>query len=137
MYRRRTNEYVTQDKYKGREVTDAGFLAALVGFFPDDDDGYRAKIAREYLKRVLVLLDEIRRVETRLFSSSLLLIYEGDYMLEEQQPQQQQQHAALCDVRMIDFAHSYYPPTVEGIDEGYIKGLLNLVGFLQRILDIQ
>lgn len=62
----------------------------------------------------------------RFWGASLLLLYEGDGKDDK---------ASKVDVRIIDFAHWYQDQTMKTPDEGYLKGLHNLIQLFQKIYD--
>ena len=64
---------------------------------------------------------------TRMYSSSILIVYEGGL------DSQDVDGDAKCDVRMIDFAHSSWREDEEGPDEGYLFGLSTVIDILRQI----
>lgn len=93
------------------------------------------------MSRLKKLRDVINHMNTyRFFSSSLLLVYEGNREVRSQNDLGVcQKEKTSVDVRMIDFAnltHSGFvndPIHYEGPDEGYIYGLTSLIRFFESI----
>jgi len=59
----------------------------------------------------------------RFYSTSLLLIYEGDLLAKEKE----------VDIRMIDFAHTFGLEEGEEQDDGYLFGLKNFIQLMENI----
>ncbi|KAG0172210.1 hypothetical protein DFQ28_011286 [Apophysomyces sp. BC1034] len=97
--------------------------------------------------------------QLELTGSSLLFVYEGDKatvdkvwkrMLDEdkgiqlgkmddeekeEEEEEEEPPAKMCDLRLIDFAHSRWNPARSLPDEGVLKGMNNMVGFLRQCLE--
>ncbi|KAF7732287.1 hypothetical protein EC973_005182 [Apophysomyces ossiformis] len=83
---------------------------------------------------------------------SILFVYEGDtaaankvwkHMLEEDkmelatEPEKEDEEEAppkMCDLRLIDFAHSRWKPTKTKQDQGILNGINNMIGLLKQCL---
>ena len=131
VYQPASSDYVCRDKYFGRQVTVNGFPAALAAYFVDGAAD-RTLFVAPLVARLQAILGELERCErVRLYSSSLLFVYEGDPSVTD---------ASRCDVRLIDFAHSTMDATADdddcadGPDQGYLMGLRNLIRFLGAIV---
>lgn len=118
-----------------------GFRQALSQFL-HDGVRLRTELLEPILRRLQALLTVIRSQSSyRFYSSSLLIIYDGEPPQETPQTTQgsTSNDPAKVDVRMIDFAHTTYKgswnehTTYEGPDPGYIFGLENLIGILRGI----
>lgn len=128
-----------------------GFRQTLYQFL-HDGTRLRIELLEPILHRLRALLSVIRSQSSyRFYSSSLLIIYDGQELPERTpgrlHPQEAPQKApgsapgglAKVDIRMIDFAHTTYKgswdehTTHDGPDPGYIFGLENLIGILQDI----
>lgn len=124
-----------------------GFRQALSQFL-HDGIRLRTELLEPILRRLQALLTVIRSQSSyRFYSSSLLIIYDGEPPQTAPAPQTTQGSTsgstsgdpAKVDVRMIDFAHTTYKgswnegTTYEGPDPGYIFGLENLIGILRDI----
>jgi hypothetical protein len=99
----------------------------------------RLDVVDYYISRMEVLKEWMeKQTSFRFYSSSLLFVYDGmrksfrlaiiwfsTYQLgDDKSP-------FRADVRMIDFAH-VHEIVDGGIDEGYLKGLTNLLNFFKR-----
>lgn len=87
-------------------------------------------------RQLRALLSVIRSQSSyRFYSSSLLIIYDGQETLQTPHGS----NVVKVDIRMIDFAHTTYKgswnehTTYDGPDPGYIFGLENLIQILQDI----
>uniref|UniRef100_A0A8C6TUW1 Kinase n=1 Tax=Neogobius melanostomus TaxID=47308 RepID=A0A8C6TUW1_9GOBI len=149
VYQSDTDQLMFMNKYQGRKLTSAGFKEALFQFF-HSGRRLRHELLSPVLRRLRDMKTALEDCESyRFFSSSLLIIYDGDEVTE-----------ALCfahspstsceasssfsscpkvDVRMIDFAHTtckhYGDASVihEGQDSGYIFGLQNLITIIAEL----
>lgn len=141
MYNSERGEYMFKDKYFGRGLSDAGMKDEIEGFFSAGGqlrlDAIQALLPRlAELQTALQLQDSLR-----LFSVSLLLIYEGEQLgpgaVNGASEGEKGSHVEL---RMIDFAnatHKGYPEDplrYEGPDEGWLFGLSNVIGILRDLL---
>uniref|UniRef100_A0A3Q2VDZ9 Kinase n=1 Tax=Haplochromis burtoni TaxID=8153 RepID=A0A3Q2VDZ9_HAPBU len=133
VYQSDTDQLMFMNKYHGRKLTLAGFKEALFQFFHSG-----RRLRHELLSPVLSRLREMQAAleaceSYRFYSSSLLIIYDGDDEDEEVQAD------SVVDVRMIDFAHTtcrhYREDSVvhEGQDSGYIFGLQNLITIISEL----
>nr|KAF6505588.1 inositol hexakisphosphate kinase 3 [Rousettus aegyptiacus] len=143
--------FLCKDKYYGRKLTIEGFRQALYQFL-HNGTRLRTELLEPIQRQLQALLSVIRSQSSyRFYSSSLLIIYDGQELTERtldgQHPQEalQTTHSnspggiAKVDIRMIDFAHTTYKgswneqTTYDGPDPGYIFGLENLIQILQDI----
>ena len=156
--------YVFQDKYVGRKLDADGFHSALRQFL---FNGRRHRT--DLIPDIVRMLEQLRTVVSeqdsyRFFSSSLLMVYEGDD--DETSPDEGHVdiwpnglHPSPCslehspedlttarkrvDIRMIDFAHTTHqgfvndPVRYQGPDKGYILGLSTLIDAFNRMADEQ
>lgn len=123
-----TNKYLCRNKYYGRSLTDDGLRSSLTQFF-HNGERLRTDIFLPLLDRLNRLLAVINQLDSyRLFTSSLLIIYDG----LDGQPSE-------IDVRIIDFAHATQRDmTAEsqvytGPDDGFIFGLKSLVDLIEEL----
>uniref|UniRef100_A0A3B4FBW1 Kinase n=1 Tax=Pundamilia nyererei TaxID=303518 RepID=A0A3B4FBW1_9CICH len=157
VYQSEPGQLMFMNKYHGRKLTLAGFKEALYQFF---HNGHRLR--HELLSPVLRRLREMQAAleaceSYRFYSSSLLIIYDGDPPRaptrprhrggEEGDEDDRSSHSAgeasspVVDVRMIDFAHTtcrhYGEDSVvhEGQDSGFIFGLQNLITIISELED--
>lgn len=147
VYQTDKKSFLCKDKYYGRKLSVEGFRQALSQFL-HDGIRLRTELLEPILRRLQALLTVIRSQSSyRFYSSSLLIIYDGEPPQTAPAPQTTQGSTsgstsgdpAKVDVRMIDFAHTTYKgswnerTTYEGPDPGYIFGLENLIGILRDI----
>eukprot|EP01028_Stygiella_incarcerata_P012509 TRINITY_DN778_c0_g1_i1.p2 TRINITY_DN778_c0_g1~~TRINITY_DN778_c0_g1_i1.p2 ORF type:complete len:131 (-),score=45.38 TRINITY_DN778_c0_g1_i1:96-488(-) len=91
---------------------------------------FRADIVAFFIKRLEKLLEVfLEQKSLRFYSSSILLIYEGD----ETEESSEILGLPHCDLRMVDFANVYDYNDGE-VDSGYIIGLRSTIRILQDIL---
>jgi hypothetical protein len=108
------------DKYQGRKLTADGLMEALESYL---------QCGNETVSYFLNQLKNLLRVvqgenQLRLFSSSLLFVFESDATA-----------APKCDLRFIDFGHAYIDAEHHaGPDQGAILGLTFLIDAFQQIL---
>ena len=141
MYNSKTCQYTFKDKYFGRGLSEAGMGEEIEGFFSAGGqlrvDAIEALLPKlDRLQAVLQLQDSLR-----LFSVSVLLIYEGDQLgsgaVNGASEEMKESHVEL---RMIDFAnatHKGYPEDplrYEGPDGGWLFGLGNIIRILKDLL---
>ncbi|XP_004711808.1 inositol hexakisphosphate kinase 3 [Echinops telfairi] len=149
VYQAAKKHFLCKDKYYGRKLTVAGFHQALRQFL-HDGARLRTELLEPILRQLRALLLVIRSQSSyRFYSSSLLLIYDGQEPAEPAErtpggpapPEPSQAALAKVDIRMIDFAHTTYKGSwregaiYDGPDPGYIFGLENLLQILQDIQD--
>ncbi|KAJ2236960.1 hypothetical protein IWW45_001359 [Coemansia sp. RSA 485] len=137
-------------------TTETVVTEALVPFFATAESAigseYRRFIINQFITEVKEYRDVIRSSETRMYSSSLLLIYDTsksryarflqkntsdhgkDQVQDENEDEEPENTDALFDMRAIDFAHSHWVPG-QGPDEQYLFGLDNLINILQQLLE--
>ncbi|KAM9369468.1 inositol hexakisphosphate kinase 3 [Phaethornis superciliosus] len=146
VYQADTGHFLCKDKYYGRKLSPEGFRQTLHQFLCNGNH-LRTDLLEPIILRLKALLAVIRKQSSyRFYSSSLLIIYEGQEQKENTAPLdnhlhlQKPNHPSRVDVRMIDFAHTTFkgskcehPTTHDGPDQGYIFGLENLIRILQNI----
>jgi len=124
VYQPLTQTYRHSDKYSGRKLTSDTIEPNIGEFFNNG-----TKFRKDSLDKIILKLKELCRVmeqeqnHYRFYSTSLLLIYEGN--IDEKDKE--------VDIRMIDFAHTF--ELEEGIkqDDGYLFGLKNFVQLMENI----
>ncbi|XP_028925733.1 inositol hexakisphosphate kinase 3 isoform X1 [Ornithorhynchus anatinus] len=148
VYQADTQHFLCKDKYYGRKLSVDGFRQALYQFLHNG-----TCLQTAFLQPILSQLEELLSViktqsSYRFYSSSLLIIYEG------QDPPERTPRSCLpktnctspraprqVDVRMIDFAHTTFKGSqctktaYDGPDPGYIFGLENLIRILRDIAE--
>ncbi|KAJ2888374.1 hypothetical protein FB639_000679 [Coemansia asiatica] len=139
-------------------TTESVVSEALAPFFAPAESAvspeYRRFIINQFIAEIKEYRDVIRSSETRMFSSSLLFVYDTSKsryaaFLQKSVPEksgmiscddnsdsdQEPENAdALLDMKAIDFAHSHWVPG-QGPDEQYLFGLDNLIRLLQQLLE--
>ncbi|OWK13154.1 IP6K3 [Cervus elaphus hippelaphus] len=135
VYQSDKKHFLCKDKYYGRKLSVAGFRQALYQFL-HDGTRFRTELLEPIQRQLQALLSVIRSQSSyRFYSSSLLIIYDGQETLQRPHGS----NVIKVDVRMIDFAHTTYKgswnehTTYDGPDPGYIFGLENLIQILQGI----
>lgn len=133
--------YQCQNKYAGRAITTENAQDTLSHFFSVNNGSTVSPrsmfLADAFLRVLKRLCDALSTLEgCRFYSSSLLLIYEGDPSTDTPE----------LDVRMIDFAHTsvfhanhgdnlegVLDPDKAGPDENLIFGVRNLLRMLEKM----
>ena len=127
------------------------------------DDIAGEKLPTKYVRWIIeCFIDTIKEIresiiehpQLRLIGSSLLFIYEGDceaahqtwkHMLqedavpekEEEEEDKDELAPKMCDLRLIDFAHSDWHAKREQQDPQLVKGFDNVISFLEECLKRQ
>ncbi|XP_059877982.1 inositol hexakisphosphate kinase 3 [Delphinus delphis] len=135
VYQTDKKHFLFKDKYYGRKLSVEGFRQALYQFL-HDGTRLRMELLEPIQRQLRALLSVIRSQSSyRFYSSSLLIIYDGQETLQTPHGS----NVVKVDIRMIDFAHTTYKgswnehTTYDGPDPGYIFGLENLIQILQDI----
>ncbi|XP_078727638.1 inositol hexakisphosphate kinase 2-like isoform X1 [Lampetra fluviatilis] len=151
VYRVDAAQHMFMNKYIGRKLSVNGFKETLTQFFHNGQ-----RLRKDLLEPVLRKLSELRvalerQDSYRFYSSSLLIIYEGQECWTSNSEANDSageepgcdgagvDEAVKVDVRMIDFAHTtcqqFTDDSVayEGPDSDYIFGLRNLIHILKQI----
>jgi len=111
--------FIHKDKYSGRQLSEEFLQKEIGDFFTRDCD-----LINFFVNRLRTLYCILEQEENyRLYSTSLLFVWEGDEEYEK----------SLKDLRLIDFAHSYLDQH-EGQDEGALFGIRNLIALLEDLL---
>ncbi|XP_067387716.1 inositol hexakisphosphate kinase 3 [Emydura macquarii macquarii] len=153
VYQADTGQFLCKDKYYGRKLSPDGFRQALYQFF-HNGNSLRTDLLEPIVSQLKALLSVIEKQSSyRFYSSSLLIIYDGQEHKENKETLDNHSQGHFqninctvphgtghpkADVRMIDFAHttckgSKYNNTIyDGPDHGYIFGLENLVKILEH-----
>ncbi|KAH7089057.1 inositol polyphosphate kinase-domain-containing protein [Paraphoma chrysanthemicola] len=153
-------EFVEQDKAGGYWVynkmygrkfsasdVDEGFVSYI---FPGSKSQAELERAREvlafFLGEVKDIVEVFEKKESRMYSASILLVYEGDVeeyaktkqTLRSAQPEEEDEDEdnlpKLAAVKMIDFAHATWQPG-QGPDENALRGMRSTVKILKQLLD--
>ena len=150
-----------RNKYYGLKLCEEGFKRELITFLHNGEQ-LRMELLEPLLHKLRRLYKVIeKQYSYRFYSSSLLLMYEGDKEKcdktsscgccsgneQELLSNVKNSHSHLnhrsckVDVRMIDFAHTTHSGysgdrTRSGPDTGYLFGLKNLIRLLEEIQDV-
>ncbi|KAL5115673.1 hypothetical protein ACEQ8H_006472 [Pleosporales sp. CAS-2024a] len=143
------------NKLYGREFSpqdvDQGFVEYM---FPAEKTHAQLQRAREvldfFLRQVEDIIDVFEKKESRMYSASILLVYEGDVdeyaktkqILCSAQPQDDDEdddedednEPKLAAVKVIDFAHATWQPG-QGPDENALQGMRSTAKILKTLLD--
>ncbi|KAL8712946.1 MAG: hypothetical protein Q9220_002804 [cf. Caloplaca sp. 1 TL-2023] len=156
--------YKLYDKHYGRTLTAATVHQGFEDFFLLERGVRPTGSVRKVIKRFLEDLEALEKVlegeESRMYSASLLFVYEGDRdgvgeaLVAEQEAQvngvngdethevnddededdnDDEQAPAVYALKLIDFAHASWTPG-QGSDENLLHGLRNTIRILQNIL---
>lgn len=153
VWNRKTNTYLFQDKYYGRNLkAEVDFQATLTRFLHDgrtEEEG-----GGVFYDKIPIILNKLSKLEKiirelkgyRFYASSLLFLYDGGYyeVDEDLFSNIKKEPSFDIDIKIVDFANciiqeklSYktnYPPKhPDSCDYGYIKGLRTLRIYLQKI----
>uniref|UniRef100_A0A8C8SHB5 Kinase n=1 Tax=Pelusios castaneus TaxID=367368 RepID=A0A8C8SHB5_9SAUR len=153
VYQADTDQFLCKDKYYGRKLSPDGFRQAFYQFLHNGN-----RLRTDLLKPIVSMLKALQSVikkqsSYRFYSSSLLIIYDGQERKEEKETLDNHSQGHFqninctmphgtdhpkVDVRMIDFAHTtckgskYNHIIYDGPDQGYIFGLENIVKILEN-----
>lgn len=149
-------DYDVYDKFYGRKFNADNVKDGFATFFSSLAAASRPDDARELLETILAEITKARhsleRSESRMYSASVLIVYEGDAdaldtlmgnppktprvderaptnfeikKSKEEEDEDEEQPPVTHRVKMIDFAHAAWTPG-KGRDENVIKGLKNI-----------
>lgn len=142
--------YWVYNKMYGRKFSAADVNEGFISYiFPGDKSQKELERAREVLAYFLGEVKDITSAfeakESRMYSASILLVYEGDVdeyaktkaILASAVPTEEDEDEdppKLAAVKMIDFAHATFKPD-EGPDENAIRGMRSTTTILKDLLD--
>ncbi|OAL04159.1 SAICAR synthase-like protein [Phaeosphaeriaceae sp. SRC1lsM3a] len=129
------------------ENVDDGFVSYI---FPGVKTQAELERAREvlafFLGEVKDIIEVFEKKESRMYSASILLVYEGDVeeyaktkqILRSPHPEDEVEDEdnlpKLAAVKMIDFAHAMWQPG-QGPDENALQGMRSTAKILKQLLD--
>ncbi|GAB7362752.1 hypothetical protein MBLNU230_g3057t1 [Neophaeotheca triangularis] len=146
------------DKFYGRKFNDQNVKDGFATFFAGLGHGVSPSLAQELLETILAEITKARQLlernESRMFSASVLIVYEGDNdalktlmiggddktpkadesapkqseiqkSVDEEEDEDEEDPPTAFRVKMIDFAHAAWTPG-KGPDENVVKGLKNI-----------
>lgn len=156
--------YLSYDKYYGRGFDAENVREAFVEFFGGDQTLKESGQTRQAVKRlageVRHLAAVLEEIESRMYSASILMVYEGDKEAMERALEEEEQAAAsklasseneddqdedndedddddvekpkISTMRLIDFAHAAWTPG-QGPDENVLQGVGSVLKILERL----
>ncbi|KAK5165191.1 uncharacterized protein LTR77_009289 [Saxophila tyrrhenica] len=164
VYNPEKSDFDIYDKFYGRQFTSSNVISGFETFFSGLSSGLKAEEAQELLETILAEITKARHMlekyESRMFSASILVVYEGDSSelgvlmgsepktprVDERAPtrlevkkslEEEEEEEALppvaFKVKMIDFAHAGWTPG-EGRDENVIAGLKGVEGCMDQLI---
>ncbi|KAJ9632490.1 hypothetical protein H2203_000895 [Taxawa tesnikishii (nom. ined.)] len=127
----------------------------LLGIKDGQLESIQGEIITDIKSQIQGMIETLRRQESRMYSSSILIVYEGDpdarslavseLMTREREKRQflkesdqddddeeAEEVKKVLDIRLIDFAHAAWTPG-RGPDENVIEGLVNICRTLEQI----
>ncbi|KAJ3226623.1 hypothetical protein HK099_004503 [Clydaea vesicula] len=117
-------------KELGRSLSASTISEGFKPFFINQDKVLINKsILNQFKSKISNLIEVLKVEEYRLYSSSVLLIYDGNFAFTEVKERTE----FLTDVKLIDFAHSHFCRG-EGPDEGAVFGLKNLLDIIESYI---
>ncbi|PIA18923.1 SAICAR synthase-like protein [Coemansia reversa NRRL 1564] len=148
----------SEDREWCRDLTEVTILDALAYYFSAAEKSvskeYRDYVIRQFILEITELLQVVERTELRMYSSSLLFVYDASKTRYEQvfsstsnassatnedgngdndEDQSVAADCSLLDMKAIDFAHSHWTPD-QGPDQNYISGIHGLLESLRSVL---
>ncbi|TKA33805.1 hypothetical protein B0A50_00642 [Salinomyces thailandicus] len=158
------NSYDVYDKFYGRKFNADNISDGFATFFAGLATGLKADEAAELLETIEAEIAKCRhvleRAESRMYSASLLIVYEGDTgaldslmagqaktpRLQEKAPtpgevqksveeeeEDEEDPPTAYQVKMIDFAHATWTPG-KGRDENVVKGIKNVEDQMDQLI---
>jgi 1D-myo-inositol-tetrakisphosphate 5-kinase/inositol-polyphosphate multikinase len=134
-------------KFSAQDIND-GFVHYI---FPGSKSQAELERAREvlafFLGEVKDIIEVFEKKESRMYSASILLVYEGDVEEyaktkqtlrsahpEDEEEEDEENLPKLAAVKMIDFAHATWTEG-QGPDENALKGMRSTAAILKLLLD--
>ncbi|KAJ1785841.1 hypothetical protein LPJ59_006053 [Coemansia sp. RSA 2399] len=136
------------DRQWCRGLTPTTMMDALDMYFAPAEQHvsaeYRRQVVEQFIKEISELKAVLEQCETRMYSGSLLLVYEASkerYEALVAKPDTDSKAGSsdsdddgvLINMRAIDFTHSHWTPG-QGCDDLYLAGLSNLIKTLGTTL---
>ncbi|KAG5360232.1 Inositol polyphosphate multikinase [Yarrowia sp. B02] len=127
--------YIEYGKKYGRSLTDADISACLnKNMFPVSHLGYdrASALISVIIQELLYIRRVFRRIEMRMHSASVLIIYESDLQAFDDRLNNQGEEGVgpLYQAKIVDFAHTSLTPG-NGPDLDSIEGLSNLITIMK------
>ncbi|KAJ2860806.1 hypothetical protein GGI22_002617 [Coemansia erecta] len=136
------------DRQWYRDLTPTTMMDALDMYFAPAEQRisaeYRRQVVEQFIKEISELKAVLEQCETRMYSSSLLFVYEASKERYEalvtktdadngDGNSDSSDDGVLLNMRAIDFAHSHWTPG-QGCDDIYLAGLSSLIRIFGTIL---
>ncbi|CAI5758138.1 unnamed protein product [Candida verbasci] len=156
--------YLEFNRIYGKSLNESNIKKGIYLFFNESHLGKEIikKLLGQFLKRLQILYNCLLDKEIRVFSGSLLFIYESDLKRwqgvnddnyddldplinenlanlkdeedEDEEGVYEEIIAPLSSLQLIDFAHARYVPG-KGYDENIIQGIENLIEIFQQLIE--
>lgn len=147
------SNYMNHNKLYGRQFNADNVIEGFKKYLHVPRAGIGKKqaylITQLFLEEVKGIQVALEALETRMYSASILLVYEGDgdafkeaheilskpekEVVEEEDDEEEDSTPALYAVRLIDFAHASFTPGL-GPDENMLQGVRSTVKVLEQLL---
>ena len=144
--------YKVFDKHYGRTFTADNCLEAVKEYFSADISEEQKKlIAERFLKNVTEIREVLEGQESRMYSASLLFVYEGDGKAletalkeeeanakkppkdEDDDSEEDEKVKKVEELKLIDFAHANWTPG-KGPDENALQGVRSTERLLAEVV---
>ncbi|CUS14283.1 unnamed protein product [Tuber aestivum] len=144
--------YKVFDKHYGRTFTADNCLEAVKEYFAADINEEQKKlIAERFLKKVAEIREVLEAQESRMYSASLLFVYEGDGKVletalgeeeenakkppkgEDDESEEDEKVKKVEELKLIDFAHANWAPG-KGPDENALQGVRSAERLLAELV---
>ncbi|KAF2429015.1 SAICAR synthase-like protein [Tothia fuscella] len=142
---------LTYNKFYGRTFTAENVIEAFKSYLSVPSAGISKEISLSLTQNFLSEIQEIQQIlesqESRMYSASILLVYEGDPVawkeateadaryededVEDDDEDEDSGKKAFA-VKLIDFAHARFEDGI-GVDENMLKGVRSTVKILQEL----
>lgn len=134
-------------KFSADDINDAFVPYVFPGAKTEAEQDRAREVLAYFLGEVKDIIEVFEKKESRMYSASILLVYEGD--IEEYANTKQKLRSAhpeeddeedednlpkLAAVKMIDFAHATWVPG-QGPDENALRGMRSTAKILKELLD--
>ncbi|KAF2855832.1 SAICAR synthase-like protein [Plenodomus tracheiphilus IPT5] len=134
-------------KFSTEDIND-GFVAYVFPGAKTEAEQARAReVLAYFLGEVKDIIEVFEKKESRMYSASILLVYEGDIeeyantkqrlrsaLPEDDEEEDEDNLPKLAAVKMIDFAHATWVPG-QGPDENALRGMRSTAKILKELLD--
>lgn len=150
--------YKVYDKQYGRTYTAETVIEAIREYFDSDISKSQMKLlAKRFKEKVVEIQAVLESLESRMYSASLLFVYEGDGLALDEALKEEEENAKkppktqeeldqeeedevetkekkIEVLKLIDFAHATWTPG-EGPDENQLQGVRSVVKLLGELAE--